>query len=43
LIAAAYMEKGDLEKSIEICDEAIKVADDNMIYDFVKRAKVNIL
>jgi len=39
-LAAVYIEMGRLGDALNECDKAIKSMDDNLCYDYVKRAKV---
>lgn len=39
-MAAVYIEMGDLDKAMEQCDRAIKSMEDNLIFDYIKKAKV---
>jgi stress-induced-phosphoprotein 1 len=39
-MAAVYIEMGKLDDALAQCDKAIKSMDDNLCYDYMKRAKV---
>ncbi len=39
-MAAVYIEMGELDKAMEQCDRAIKSMEDNLIFDYIKKAKV---
>lgn len=38
--AAVHLEQNHVELALEVVNNAIAIADDNMIYDFVKRGKL---
>lgn len=39
-MAAVYIEMGKLDDALAQCDKAIQSMDENMCYDYMKRAKV---
>jgi len=38
--AACYIEMGDLDKALEICEEALRIKEEHQIFDFEKLAKL---